>query len=68
MNYTNMFNEYPDIVTTNEMIKMLRIGRNKAYELLNSNAIRSILAGNKGRTRYIPKECIIDYLSKQLEV
>ena len=68
MDYTTIFSEYPDVVTTNEMIKMLRIGRNKAYKLLNGNVIRSLRVGDKGRTRYIPKQCIIDYLNKQLEV
>ena len=63
---TNIFTEYPDIVTTNEMKKMLRIGSNKCYELLNSNEIQSIKIGNTGRTHYIPKGNIIAYINKNV--
>lgn len=67
LNYTqaNIFQNYPDIVTTNEMIEMLHIGRNKAYELLNNNEIKSIKIGKTGRTHYIPKIDIIAYLNRQ---
>ena len=63
-----IFNEYPDIVTVKEMKEMLRIGNNKAYSLLTTGEIQSIKTGTKGRIRYIPKKCIIDYLNKQLEI
>ena len=66
MNYADIFEGYPDVVTTNEMMAMLRIGRNKAYELLNRNVICSIRIGSKGRTRYILKQSIIEYLKKQI--
>ncbi len=36
-----MFNEYSDIVTVDEVCEMLRIGRNKAYDLLRSGEIKS---------------------------
>ena len=62
---TNIFTEYPDIVTTNEMTEMLQIGKNKAYELLNNNEIQSIKIGDKGRTHYIPKLNIIAYLNRK---
>ena len=42
---TNIFTEYPDIVTTNQMSTMLNIGKNKVYELLNNNEIESIKLG-----------------------
>ena len=57
-NYT-MFAEYPDIVTVYDMQKMLGIGRNKAYELVNSNRISSI---HIGRKIYIPKIRIIEFI------
>lgn len=57
-NYT-MFQEYPDIVTVYDMQKMLGIGRNKAYELVNSNKIGSI---HIGRKIYIPKIKIIEFI------
>lgn len=62
---TNIFTEYPDIVTTNELTAMLHIGKNKAYELLNSSEIKSIKIGNTGRNHYIPKVNIIDYLNRK---
>jgi hypothetical protein len=67
VNYTqaNIFQNYPDIVTTNQMIEMLHIGRNKAYELLNNNEIRSIKIGKTGRTHYITKINIIAYLNRK---
>ena len=40
-----MFNDYPDVVTVKEMQKMLRIGRNTAYKLVNSGKIPSVQVG-----------------------
>lgn len=62
---TNIFTEYPDIVTTNQMSTMLNIGKNKVYELLNNNEIESIKLGNTGRKHYIPKINIISYLNRK---
>lgn len=62
----NMFKEYPDIVTTKEMMEMLHIGRNKAYELLDTE-IKSFKNGATGRSHYIPKGCIIEYINKKIE-
>lgn len=63
---TNIFTEYSDIVTTNELATMLHIGKNKAYELLNNNEIKSIRIGNTGRTHYIPKINVIAYLNRKI--
>ncbi len=57
----NTFKEYPDIVSTKQMMKMLHIGRNKAFQLLNGD-IPSIRIG---RLHKIPKVFIIEYLNKQ---
>lgn len=61
----NIFTEYPDIVTTNELMTMLHIGKNKVYELLNNNEIKSIKIGSTGRTHYIPKANVIEYLNQK---
>lgn len=37
-----MFAEYPDIVTVNDLVKMLHIGRNRAYKLVGDGSIRTI--------------------------
>jgi len=56
-----MFAEYPDILTVDDLIKMLNIGRNKAYKLVGDGTIRSIRIGNIHR---IPKQNVIDYIKK----
>ena len=55
-----MLNKYPDVLTVEELMEILHIGRNKAYELLDKHVI-----GHKriGRKFLIPKFCVIDYLS-----
>lgn len=56
---SNIFADYPDVVGINELTKMLHIGKSKAYELLNTNAIQSIRIGRK---YIIPKFRIIEFL------
>jgi len=54
-----MFNEYPDIMSVEQLSKALGIGKNSAYELIRSRAI-----GCKriGRKIIIPKSCVIDFV------
>ncbi len=40
-----MFNEYSDIITVDELCEMLRIGKNKAYELLQNGDIKAFRCG-----------------------
>lgn len=56
-----MFNDYPDIVSIKQMMAMLDIGRNTAYNLINTNQIKSIKIG---RIHKIPKINIIKYIEK----
>lgn len=56
-----MFNDYPDIVSIKQMMIMLNIGRNTAYNLINTNQIKSIKIG---RIHKIPKINIIKYIEK----
>ena len=56
----DIFRDYPDVITVNELQSMLRIGRNKAYELLKTKQIRSI---PNGRHYIIPKQSVIDFLT-----
>ena len=58
MRYKTLEN-YPDVLTPNDVIKILNIGRNKMYELLNDGTIKSIRIGRKHR---IPKKILIEYL------
>ena len=58
---TTIFTEYPDVVGVKELTKMLGIGMNKAYEILQSNQIKNFMIGNKYR---IPKTSVIDFVSR----
>lgn len=48
-------------MTVDEVAQVLRIGRNNAYELVRCGEIRSIKVGRYIR---VPKESLVDYLSR----
>lgn len=54
-----MLEKYPDVLTPDDVIEILNIGRNKVYEMLNNGTIKSIRIGRKHR---IPKKILIEYL------
>lgn len=54
-----MFDTFPDIMSVQDLMKALNIGRNKAYYLINNNQIRHI---RMGKTIKIPKVCLIEYV------
>ena len=54
-----MFNEYPDIMSVEQLAKALGIGRNSAYALVRS---RTIGSKRVGRKIIVPKACGIDYV------
>lgn len=55
----NTFADYPDVVGVDDLTKMLHIGKNKAYELLNTNMLKSIRIGKK---HIIPKFRVIEFI------
>ena len=55
-----MFEQYADVVTVYELCEMLKIGRNTAYDLVQSKAIETIRV--KGQIR-IMKKSVIKFLS-----
>jgi len=57
-----MFKDFKDIVSVAEMMSMLKIGKNTAYDLLKNNKIQSIRIG---RIHRIPKANIIKYLQME---
>lgn len=59
---TEILKNFDDVLTFKEFRQVLKIGRNKAYELLQNNIISSIRIGNSYR---IPKVNIIKYLQNQ---
>ena len=47
MRYTEMFRNEPDVLTVPEAAKLLRIGKNQAYELVKKWKSRSDKAGQE---------------------
>ncbi len=56
-----IFSEYDDIVSVDDVMKMLHIGRSNVYKLLRDKEIKSIRIGVK---YIIPKKSIIEFLEK----
>jgi len=56
-----MLEDYPDIITVEQLRKILKIGRNTAYKIINSNMIKSVRIG---KIHKIPKSNVIEYLGK----
>lgn len=63
MNNNDMFSQYKDIVTVDEVMEMLRLGKNSIYNLLKDGKIESFRVG----TRYvIPKKNVIKFINEQI--
>lgn len=56
---SNMLNEYPDVLTIDHVMEIMHIGKNTAYRLLQSGAIKTIRIG---RRYIIPKKSLISYI------
>ena len=56
-----MFNEYDDILTVEEMCKILKVGKNNAYKLLKQGLIRAYRNGKNWR---IPRLSVKEYVEK----
>ena len=56
-----MFKNYPDVVSVEQLQEMLQIGQVLAYKLVKSGEIK---ARKVGREYKIPKKNVIEYLSK----
>ena len=57
-----MFNEYDDVVTVNDVMKMLHIGKSNVYKLLRDNSIKNVKVGKRF---IIPKSSIIEFITIQ---
>ncbi len=60
-----MFSQYSDIIRIDELCEMLRIGRNKAYQLLRSGRVSGF---KDGRLWMIPKQSVINYITNYKEL
>jgi len=56
-----MFSNYNDVVTVCELAKMLKVGRNTAYELVRAGIIPNVRIGRQIR---VSKQAVVEYLSK----
>ncbi|MCC5910062.1 MAG: helix-turn-helix domain-containing protein [Clostridiaceae bacterium] len=59
-----MFEEYDEIITVDELMEILMIGKNTAYQLLNSGEINSFKIG---RVHKIPKIAVEEYILNQFK-
>jgi excisionase family DNA binding protein len=58
-----MFENYDDVVTIEELMEILDIGKNNAYKLLRSGEIKSFKIG---KVYKIPKVCIQKYILSKI--
>lgn len=56
-----MMELYPDVLTVSDIQRILRIGRTKAYHLVNSGQIPSIRIGNVIR---VPKARLLEFMNQ----
>ncbi|MDR1688819.1 MAG: helix-turn-helix domain-containing protein [Clostridiales bacterium] len=54
-----MFESYNDVVSVEELMKMLHIGKSSAYSILQNNQIKHVKVGKK---YIIPKKSVISFL------
>lgn len=57
--YLSILKDEPDVLTVIETARILRIGKNKAYSLVNGGRLSSIKVGGK---TIIPKMCLVAFL------
>ena len=62
MENNNIFFNYPDIMTIEDVQSALGVGRTTAYKLLNSGKIRHMRVG---KTFKIPKHFLVEYINNE---
>lgn len=61
--YQTLFKNYPDVIKVKTLKEMLpKTGKNKIYKLLQD---KEIFSKRIGRDYYIPKVCVIKYLTEK---
>ena len=58
-----MLYNYPDILTIDEVMSILHIGRGLCYEYLKSGLLKGFKIGSK--TWKIPKDSVIEFINTQ---
>ncbi|MCR5311746.1 MAG: helix-turn-helix domain-containing protein [Lachnospiraceae bacterium] len=64
MGYAQMLTEYNDVLTPEDLQKILHTGRNTVYNYLAKGIIRSIKVGGKYR---IPKLYLLEFMYPEME-
>ncbi len=59
-----MFSDYPDVVTVNDIRKMLGVSRDEVYQLIHSGTLKRI---GKGRAFLVPKLSVINYVLRSAQ-
>lgn len=54
-----MLTDYDEILTVDDVMELLYIGKNTVYHLLQSGELRAFRIG---RTWKIPRDCLTDYI------
>ena len=57
-----MFNEHSDILNVEDVMELLSVGKNTAYELLRKEEIKCFRIKGKWK---IPKQSVIDYINQK---
>lgn len=57
--YLSILKDEPEVLTVIEVARILRIGKNKAYHLVNGGRLSSIKVGGK---TIVPKMCLVTFL------
>ena len=57
----NMFTNFPDVLTIEQLQEALVIGKSTAYRLIKSNQIKHLRIGKNIR---VPKQYLVEYLAK----
>jgi excisionase family DNA binding protein len=52
-------NDYPEVLTVENIKEILQIGRKSAYRLIEQNKVKHFRIGNVIR---VPRQCLVDYL------
>lgn len=58
MHYDIMFKDEPDMLTMPEISRLLRIGKNQAYELVKNGRLAAVKIGHK---LIVPKPALIEF-------
>ena len=60
----NFLDELPLVLRVEDLMPILDIGRNTAYELVRSGKIRSIKVGRQIR---VPRDAVVDFLQGRMK-